>query len=120
MFMRVNSKCAHQLRPPQERLEVRTLGRDPDTAPPTGEAFWELIHPNDRRGLQEAMQKALREKVGCLFDYRILLPDGVLKHIHSVTHVVVSSSGEVVEMLGTAVDVTERKGAEEALRRSEE
>ena len=98
----------------------RIFGRDPDTAPPTGEAFWELIHPDDRSGLQGAMQKALREKVGCLFDYRILLPDGVLKHIHSVTHVVVSSSGEVVEMLGTAVDVTERKGAEEALRRSEE
>jgi formate hydrogenlyase transcriptional activator len=98
----------------------RIFGLDPLEGLPTEEAFWQRIHPDDRSSLKEAIQRALREKADFVVDYRILLPDGTLKHIHSATHVVVNSSGEVVERLGTAVDVTERVGAEEALRRSEE
>jgi PAS domain S-box-containing protein len=98
----------------------RIFGLDPLEGLPTEEAFWQRIHPDDRSSLKEAIQRALREKADFVVDYRILLPDGTLKHIHSATHVVVNSSGEVVERLGTAVDVTERVDAEEALRRSEE
>jgi len=98
----------------------RIFGLDPLEGLPTEEAFWQRIHPDDRSSLKEAIQRALREKADFAVDYRILLPDGTLKHIHSATHVVVNSSGEVIERLGTAVDVTERVDAEEALRRSEE
>ena len=98
----------------------RIFGLDPLEGLPTEEAFWQRIHPDDRSSLKEAIQRALRDKADFVVDYRILLPDGTLKHIHSATHVVVNSSGEVVERLGTAVDVTERVDAEEALRRSEE
>ena len=97
----------------------RIFDVDPRQGPPTSAAFWERIHPDDRDGVNGMVEKALREKVECVFDYRILLPDGILKHIHSVTHAVVDRSGEVVELVGTAVDVTERRQAEEALRRSE-
>jgi len=98
----------------------RIFGLDPLEGLPTEEAFWQRIHPDDRSSLKEAIQRALREKADFVVDYRVLLPDGTLKHIHSATHVVVNSSGEVIERLGTAVDVTERVDAEEALRRSEE
>jgi len=98
----------------------RIFGLDPLEGLPTEEAFWQRIHPDDRSSLKEAIQRALRDKADFVVDYRILLPDGTLKHIRSATHVVVNSSGEVVERLGTAVDVTERVDAEEALRRSEE
>jgi PAS domain S-box-containing protein len=97
----------------------RIFSLDPEKGPPTSEAFWERVHPKDREGTNESIQKALREKAECVLDYRILLPDGMLKHIHSVTHVVVNRSGEVVERVGTAVDVTERIQVEEALRGSE-
>ncbi len=97
----------------------QVFGLDPRQGLPANETFWERIHPEDRDDVNQGIQKALREKAECVVDYRILLPGGVLKHIHSVTHAVVSRSGEVTELVGTAVDVTERRRADEALRRSE-
>jgi PAS domain S-box-containing protein len=97
----------------------RIFNLDPRVGPPTSAAFWERIHPDDRDGVNGMIRDVLREKAEFVLDYRILLPGGILKHIHSVTHAVVSRSGEVVELVGTAVDVTQRRQAEEALRRSE-
>jgi PAS domain S-box-containing protein len=97
----------------------RIFGLDPQQGLPTNQTFWERIHPEDRDEVQGGIRKALREKAESIIDYRILLPAGTLKHIHSVTHAVVGRSGEVVELVGTAVDVTDRKQAEEVLRRSE-
>ena len=50
------------------------------------------------------------------FDYRIVLPDGAIRHIHSLGHPVFDESGNLAEFLGMAMDVTERKQAEEQLR----
>jgi len=97
----------------------RIFGLDPQQGLPTNQKFWERIHPEDRDEVKGGIQKALRETGENIIDYRILLPAGTLKHIHSVTHAVVGRSGEVVELVGTAVDVTDRRQAEEALRRSE-
>jgi PAS domain S-box-containing protein len=97
----------------------RIFGLDAEKGPPTREAFWERVHPEDRAGMEEKIQSALREKGECVVDYRIVLPNGMIKYIHSVTNVVVSRSGGVVERVGTAVDVTERSQAEDAVRRSE-
>lgn len=97
----------------------RIFNLDPRVGPPTSAAFWERIHPDDRDGVNGMIRDVLREKAESVLDYRILLPGGTLKHIHSVTHAVVSRSREVVELVGTAVDVTQRRQAEEALRRSE-
>ena len=52
-------------------------------------------------------------------DHRIVLPDGTVKHIHAIGHPVRDEAGKLVEYVGTAMDVTERKRAEDALRRSE-
>jgi PAS domain S-box-containing protein len=97
----------------------RIFNLDPRQGLPTSVVFWERIHPDDRDGVNGMIRDVLREKVEFVLDYRILLPGGTLKHIHSVTHAVVSRSGEVVELVGTAVDVTQGRQAEEALRRSE-
>ena len=99
--------------------EFRVFGLDPQQGLPTNQVFWERIHPDDRDTVNAGIQKVFRERAECVLDYRILLPDGTLKHIHSVSHPVVSRSGDVLELVGTAVDVTERRLAEEALRRSE-
>ena len=48
-------------------------------------------------------------------DYRIILADGTVKHIHDIGHPVFNAAGKLVEFVGTTVDVTERKRAEEAL-----
>src|SRR4030095_2083050 len=46
------------------------------------------------------------------FEYRIVLPDGKVKHVHAIAHPVLNANGELVEVVGTTVDITERKRAE--------
>jgi signal transduction histidine kinase len=46
-------------------------------------------------------------------DHRILLPDGTVKHIQAIGHPVLGEAGELVEFIGTAIDVTERKRGEQ-------
>jgi len=97
----------------------RIYGLDPQQGPPTNEAFWERVHPEDRDSMYELMKKAAREKTEYEHDHRIVRPEGTVKHIHAIGHPVLDRAGDVVEFVGTAVDVTERKRAEEELRRSE-
>ncbi|HET8925347.1 MAG TPA: PAS domain-containing protein [Candidatus Acidoferrum sp.] len=97
----------------------RIFGLDPQQGPPANETFRERVHPEDRDSVFELMRKAAREKKEYEHDHRIVLPDGSVKHIHAIGHPVLDRAGDVVEFVGTAVDVTERKRAEEALGRSE-
>jgi formate hydrogenlyase transcriptional activator len=86
---------------------------------PDREEFLRMVHPEDRAGFNERVDQALRAKADIVHDYRIVLPDGTVKHIHGIGHPVLDETGNIVEYVGTDVDVTERKGAEEKLRRSE-
>jgi PAS domain S-box-containing protein len=52
-------------------------------------------------------------------DYRIVLPDGTIKHLHTIGRPILNESGDLVEFVGTAIDVTAAKQAEETIRRSE-
>src|SRR4030095_1062438 len=51
------------------------------------------------------------------FEYRIVLPDGKVKHVHAIAHPVLNANGKLVEVVGTMVDITERKRAEEERER---
>jgi PAS domain S-box-containing protein len=97
----------------------RIYGLDPRQGPPTSEAFWERVHPEDRDSVYELMWKAALEKTDYEHDHRIVLPDGTVKHIHAIGHPVLNRAGDGVEFVGTAVDVTERKRAEEEIRKQE-
>jgi PAS domain S-box-containing protein len=82
------------------------------------QAFRDRIHPEDRRPNVEAAARAIREKADFEIDFRIILSDGSIKHIHSVGHTVLGSDGDVVELIGTHVDVTEQHAAKEALQKA--
>jgi signal transduction histidine kinase len=69
------------------------------------------VHPEDRDRF------LLREKTDYTHEFRIVLPDGAVKHIESIGHPVFDPAGNLVEYVGTAVDVTERKRAEEERER---
>jgi PAS domain S-box-containing protein len=97
----------------------RIFGLDPQQGPPASEAFWKRVHPEDRDSMQELMRKAAREKTEYEHDHRIVFPDGTVRHIHAIGHPVLDRAGDVVEFVGTAVDVTERKRAEEEMRAAE-
>jgi PAS domain S-box-containing protein len=97
----------------------RIFGLDPQTGPPATAAFWDRVHPEDRDSMFELMRNAARERTGYEHEHRIVLPDGTIKHIHATGHPVFNGAGDIVEFVGTTVDVTERKRAEEEARASE-
>ena len=87
----------------------RIHGLDPRQGPPTSKAFLEHVHPEDRDGVREAMPRVVREKTDYEVEHKMILPDGTIVHIHAHGHPVLDGSGDVVEIVGSAVDVTERK-----------
>ena len=97
----------------------RVLGFDPHGGRPRFETFYQRIHPDDRAMFREAVETAEREKAGFETDYRIVHPGGEFRDIHVVAHPVFNPSGGLVEYVGTVMDVTERRRAEEKLRHSE-
>jgi len=97
----------------------RIFGLDPKSSLPYRKEFVRLIHPEDRDRFNERIDKAFREKADFVQDYRIVLTNGTIKHIHGIGHPVLDETGNILEYVGTDVDVTERKRAEEALQRSE-
>ncbi len=96
----------------------RLFGFDPDDGDVPLQAFRDRIVPEDRVGNVEAAARAIREKVDFEVDFRIALPDGSIKRVHSVGHPVVSSDGEVVELIGTHLDVSEQHAANEKLQQA--
>ena len=97
----------------------RVLSFDPQDGLPRFEEFFQRIHPDDQPAFRELIETAIREKAEWEADYRIVHPDGPVRDIHVVGHPVLSTSGHLVEFVGTVIDVTERKRAEEERRRSE-
>jgi PAS domain S-box-containing protein len=97
----------------------RVLSFDPQDGLPRFEEFFQRIHPDDQPGFRDLIETAIREKAEWEADYRIVHPDGPVRDIHVVGHPVLNTSGHLVEFVGTVIDVTERKRAEEERRRSE-
>ncbi|HXK24940.1 MAG TPA: PAS domain S-box protein, partial [Myxococcota bacterium] len=92
----------------------RIYGMDPRRDPCDGDEFFSrIVHPEDRDRLREASERASRERVEFEQDYRIVQPDGTIKHVHAIGHPVLGETGELIEYVGTVADVTERKHAEE-------
>ena len=95
----------------------RIWGLDPQQGPVDPEMLLQRVHPEDRGRVAEYSEKTLREGREYVDEFRIVLADGTVRHIHAVGHQVFDASGEPVEFAGTHVDVTERKRAEEERER---
>jgi PAS domain S-box-containing protein len=98
----------------------RVCGFDPHAGPPRYETFLERIHADDQAKVREAVETAGREKSGFELDYRIIHPGGEVRDIHAIGHPVFNPSGDLLEFVGTVIDVTERKLAEEQRERLRE
>ena len=101
------------------RETFRIFGFDPDrTLPSMTETFLSRIHPEDRLRIEQGINDALKEPVEYAVDYRILLPDGSIRHIHDVVYPLINDTGQVVERYGLVIDVTSRKRAGEKVQHS--
>jgi PAS domain S-box-containing protein len=97
----------------------RLFGFDPLQGLPSREAVWRRIHPGDVDTVNEKVEHALRERRSFQNEFRLRLTDGTVKHVDADILPVFSATGELVEIIATAVDVTEHKRAEDTLRRGE-
>ena len=94
--------------------EVRRIyGLDPQ-AKPSWPWFFDRVHPED---LARVQQQARMESTGkdwpvSEIEFRAVLADGTVKHVHAISYRITDASGETAEVIGTIVDVTERKRAE--------
>jgi PAS domain S-box-containing protein len=98
----------------------RICGFDPHGGVPRYETFFQRIHPDDQAKLREAVETAGRERADFEMDYRIIHPGGEIRNIHVIGHPVFNPSGDLVELSGTVIDVTERRLAEEQRERLRE
>ena len=96
----------------------RTFGFDPAKGLVTYQQARSRIHPEDLEKFEEARERGIREKTGASVDFRVVLPDGSIKYIHCVSRPFVDASGEIVELVGTNMDVTEQHLAHSALQKA--
>ncbi|MBB4367408.1 PAS domain S-box-containing protein [Bradyrhizobium sp. cir1] len=96
----------------------RLFGFEPDQIDVPAKAFQQRILPEDFQRIIKVEREAIRQKQPFQIDFRILRPDGSIRRVHSEGHPVLGGDGEVVEIIGTHVDVTEQLAAKDALHKA--
>jgi PAS domain S-box-containing protein len=76
------------------------------------------IHPDDRAGAQQTIDRASSDGKDFDHEYRLLMPDGSVKYVHAAAHAVTDASGRI-EFVGAVTDVTARRQAEEKLHEAQ-
>jgi PAS domain S-box-containing protein len=89
----------------------RILGFARETNP-TLDLVFNRVHPEDRDRLQQLRDRATQNGMDLDIEHRILLPDGIIKHVHVVAHAGRDNSGNL-EYAGVVTDITERRYADE-------
>jgi PAS domain S-box-containing protein len=88
----------------------RILGYDPERTTPSLAHFLARVHPEDRPMMEQMVKKEMSGlEADSPSDYRVVVPDGMIKHLHAIAHPVTNHLGEVVEVIVTSMDVTEQR-----------
>jgi len=101
--------------------DLRTMfGIQSDTYYGDVEEFRHRIYPEDQALVWEAVADARQKREPFTAEFRVLHLDGTVRWVTEGGQFYYSANGDAVRMLGMAVDITERKQAEQALREGEE
>jgi PAS domain S-box-containing protein len=96
--------------------EARIFGIDPAEPAPTYEVLLQkFFHPGDVDRLNDAFTRAVQSRSVFELEHRIVRPDGSIRWVYSRAHPYLDERGVLVRYVGTTLDITERKEAEEAL-----
>jgi PAS domain S-box-containing protein len=98
----------------------RTFGYEPGEIAPTFDTFMDAVHPDDHDTVLSAIQDVLKGTRPYDIEIRIIRPDGTERIINAQGQAHRDEKGEPTRLVGTALDITDRKQMEEALRASEE
>ncbi|MBW4681173.1 MAG: PAS domain-containing protein [Microcoleus vaginatus WJT46-NPBG5] len=97
----------------------RIVGLEPSQPPPNFSEYLRMVHPDDIKVVTKAVKQVVNEGQSYEFDQRIVRPDGEIRYLAAKGQPIFDNEGNVIKLLGTVLDITERKLAEETLRESE-
>ncbi|MBW7997147.1 MAG: PAS domain S-box protein [Candidatus Glassbacteria bacterium] len=95
----------------------RIFGLAPDSPCPSFARFLEMVHPEDRDAVKKSVEEAVANRRPYEFEYRVIRPDGTCRACYSKAELILDDAGGVTGMVGIIQDITERKRAEEELRK---
>lgn len=96
----------------------RIFGLDSSQLELTTAEFLQMLHPEDRAAMQTQQQQAIAQKTPFSLEYRIIRPDGSVRHVESRAELIYDSQGQVIKFLGAIIDITERKQTELEITKS--
>jgi PAS domain S-box-containing protein len=96
----------------------RIFGLDPARTKPTLEVILSCVHPEDRASMERTLRGAILDRSHFEIDYRIIRGDGAIRHVHVLGHPVTNAAGELVEFVGTHMDITEQHQSRAALEKA--
>lgn len=91
----------------------RICGLNPDSVPPSLNAYASLLDPSERDSIAEAIERAITTKAPQSLKHWLTRPDGEKRYVHIVGEPLLDGEGNILKLLGTVHDVTEQKRAEE-------
>lgn len=97
----------------------RMLGLDLDEASPTYPEYLQKIHPEDRGTAEQVMERAIQAGESYQVEQRIVQSNGSIRYISANGEPIFNEAGEVVKVLGSLLDITDRHLAQQALMKSE-
>ncbi|MEW6133754.1 MAG: ATP-binding protein [Pseudomonadota bacterium] len=95
----------------------RIFELDPERFSPSYEAFLDAIHPDDRETVDHAYTESVKNRQPYDIEHRLLMKDGRIKYVNEKCETYYDADGTPLRSVGTVHDITERKLAEEELRR---
>ena len=99
----------------------RIAGYEPGAVVPSQKLVYRQVPVYDQELIRMAVEEAVRERCQCSFEHRLVRPDGTERIVQQTVKIFFDEiSGEPVNLIGTALDVTEERLSQEALKASEE
>ena len=93
-------------------LVAPLFGLKPEEFEGTREAFYELVHPEDREMVRSSVRRTIKEGVGFEVEHRVVWPNGKIRWLGNKGRIFGDRAGQSVHMIGTVRDITLRKRAE--------